>query len=99
MTGASSIRIGRRRDRRGGRLAFRHHRAGRLARWTELVDLDGRRFGGKIEGLSRHRTYPERVRFVIDDGDEDLQSVLYAAELLEGKADMDLDPAPVDKTG
>ena len=53
------------------------------ARWTELVDLDGSRFEGKIEGLSRHRAHPGRVRFVIDDDDEDLPSILYDAEFTE----------------
>ena len=60
------------------------------------MNLDGSCFG-KVEGLSRHRAHPGRVRFVIDDGD--LPSNLGDDELLEGKVDMDLGPAPGDKAG
>jgi hypothetical protein len=49
--------------------------------WTEVVDLDGSRFGGKIEGLSVHLGEPRLARFVIDEDDETLPSVLYTAEL------------------
>lgn len=48
------------------------------ARWTELEYMTGRRFEGKIEGLSLHG---ERVRFVIDDDNEELPSKLFEAEL------------------
>lgn len=51
------------------------------ARWTELVDQDGSRFAGKIEGLSLHRAQPGRIRFVIDDDDEDCPSMIFEAEL------------------
>ena len=52
-----------------------------MARWTELTHPDGSRFEGKIEGLSLHRAHPDRIRFVIDDDDEDFPSMLYEAEL------------------
>jgi hypothetical protein len=51
------------------------------ARWTEVVDADGGRFEGKIEGLTLHRRHADLARFVIDDDDEDLPSVLFEAEL------------------
>ena len=55
--------------------------AGGRAWWTEVVDLDGSRFDGKIEGLSVHPREPRIARFVIDEDDETLPSVLYTAEL------------------
>lgn len=53
------------------------------ARWTEVVDARGGRFEGKIEGLSLHRQQKNFARFVVDDDDEDLPSVLFEAELSE----------------
>lgn len=51
--------------------------------WTELVDLDGTRFRGKIEGLSRHAREPDAVYFVIDDDDETVPSKIFEARLSE----------------
>lgn len=53
------------------------------AAWTELVDLDGTRFQGKIEGLSRHARRAEAVHFVIDDDDETVPSKIFEARLSE----------------
>jgi hypothetical protein len=53
------------------------------ARWTEVVDARGGRFEGKVEGLTVHRRHANFARFVIDDDDEDLPSVLFEAELSE----------------
>jgi hypothetical protein len=46
-----------------------------------VIDADGGRFEGKIEGLTLHRGHANLARFVIDDDDEDLPSVLFEAEL------------------
>jgi hypothetical protein len=54
------------------------------ARWTEVIDAQGGRFEGKIEGLTLHRRHASFARFVIDDDDEDLPSVLFEAELSDG---------------
>jgi hypothetical protein len=54
------------------------------ARWTEVIDTRGGRFEGKIEGLSLHRRHTDVARFVIDDDDEDLPSVLFEAKLSDG---------------
>jgi hypothetical protein len=51
------------------------------ARWTAVIDADGGRFEGKIEGLTLHPDRANLARFVIDDDDEDLPSVLFEAEL------------------
>jgi hypothetical protein len=51
------------------------------SRWTEVIDARGGRFEGKIEGLSLHRGHANLARFVVDDDDEDLPSVLFEAEL------------------
>jgi hypothetical protein len=51
------------------------------AHWTEVIDAQGGRFEGKIEGLSLHRRHAHLARFVIDDDDEVLPSVLFEAEL------------------
>jgi hypothetical protein len=51
------------------------------ARWTEVIDAAGARFEGKIEGLTLHPRHANLARFVIDDDDEDLPSVLFEAEL------------------
>jgi hypothetical protein len=53
------------------------------ARWTEVIDARGGRFEGKIEGLTLDRRHANCARFVIDDDDEDLPSVLFEAELSE----------------
>lgn len=51
------------------------------ARYTEVIDKDGTQFSGKIEGLTRQNDELAEVRFVIDDDDETLPSVLYEADL------------------
>jgi hypothetical protein len=51
------------------------------SRWTEVIDPRGGRFEGKIEGLSLRRGHANLARFVVDDDDEDLPSVLFEAEL------------------
>lgn len=52
-------------------------------RWTEVRDARGGRFESKIEGLSLHRRDATFARFVVDDDDEDLPSMLFEAELSE----------------
>jgi hypothetical protein len=54
------------------------------AHWTELTDLDGGRFRGKIEGLSRDIRDARKVHFVIDDDDETVPSELFEAVLSGG---------------
>ena len=48
------------------------------------IPRQGGRFEGKIEGLTLHRRHASFARFVIDDDDEDLPSVLFEAELSDG---------------
>lgn len=51
------------------------------ARWTELIDLEGGPFQGKIEGLSRDVRDPHKMHFVIDDDDADVPSEIFEATL------------------
>jgi hypothetical protein len=51
------------------------------AHWTELLDEEGKAFGGKIEGLSRDLRDPRKVHFVIDDDDETIPSEIFEAVL------------------
>lgn len=53
------------------------------ASWTELVDENGRPFGGKIEGLTLDLHDPRTIHFVIDDDDEDAASRIFDALLSE----------------
>lgn len=51
------------------------------ARWTDLLDEQGKQFTGKIEGLTRDLNDPTRIHFVIDDDDEDTPSLMFEAVL------------------
>ena len=51
------------------------------ARWTEVLDEQGRPFTSKIEGLTLDPARPSCVRFVIDDDDADAPSELFLAEI------------------
>lgn len=65
--------------------------AGGEAHWTELVDERGKRFRGKIEGLTRDLTDPARIHFVIDNDDNDSPSCIFEAVLSRHFLDDDLD--------
>jgi hypothetical protein len=49
-------------------------------RWTEISCEDGTRFRSKIEGLSLAPGNTSRIRFVIDDDDENAPSQMFEAE-------------------
>lgn len=51
------------------------------ARWTEIMDENGKPFQSKIEGLTFPPGDRSRVRFVIDDDDETAPSEIYEAVL------------------
>jgi hypothetical protein len=51
------------------------------ASWTELIDLDGSKFGRKIEGLTIDGRDPRKIHFVVDDDDEDVPSEMFEAVL------------------
>ena len=51
------------------------------ARWTELIDRDGGRFRGKIEGLSRDVSDARKIHFVIDADDEAVPSEIFDVRL------------------
>lgn len=52
-----------------------------VARWAEVIDMDGSAFEGKIEGLITDDNDPHIVFFVIDDDVADEPSNIYQARL------------------
>jgi hypothetical protein len=64
--------------------------AGGRARWTKLVDQDGKPFRGKIEGLTLDVNDRQKIYFVIDDDDENTPSRLFHAVMSNDMLNPDL---------
>jgi len=60
----------------GSAIGIMPHDRRREGRWAGLLDEEGRPFGGKVEGLVRHRHDPSRALVVIDVDDHTRPSEL-----------------------